>query len=133
MILIAIALAALPTVPGAVNPAVTQTNIAATICVRGWAAHQRPPLSYTERLKRKAAHGRKLSLFEYDHVIPIELGGDPMSSANLWLEPKREAAKKDKLENRLHALVCSDALELTAAQHEIATDWIISYRMRVGK
>ncbi len=39
--------------PGAINPAVTQGNIGATICVRGWTRTIRPPAQYTEDLKRR--------------------------------------------------------------------------------
>src|SRR5581483_9064980 len=37
--------------PGALNPAVTQATIGATICRRGWTATVRPPGSYTNALK----------------------------------------------------------------------------------
>ena len=39
--------------PGVVNPDVTQATIAATICRRGWTRTIRPPVSYTNELKRK--------------------------------------------------------------------------------
>ncbi len=39
--------------PGAINPAVTQANIQATICVRGWTRTVRPPEHFTYRLKRR--------------------------------------------------------------------------------
>jgi hypothetical protein len=39
--------------PGAINPAVTQKTIAQTICVRGWTHIVRPPVGYTEELKRQ--------------------------------------------------------------------------------
>jgi hypothetical protein len=35
---------------------------------------------------------------------------------------------KDALEERLHEMVCSGQLDLTTAQHDIATDWIAAYR-----
>jgi hypothetical protein len=38
--------------PGAINAAVTQDNIAATICARGWTATIRPSADYTDTLKR---------------------------------------------------------------------------------
>jgi len=31
---------------------------------------------------------------------------------------------KDRLEQRLHQLVCAGQLDLATAQHDIATDWI---------
>ena len=39
---------------------------------------------------------------------------------------------KDRLENRLHRLVCAGALDLEEAQDEIAADWIASYRRQFG-
>jgi hypothetical protein len=39
--------------PGAVNPAVTQDNIASTICVRGWTRTIRRPRQFTSALKRE--------------------------------------------------------------------------------
>jgi hypothetical protein len=37
--------------PGAINPAITQSDIQSTICVRGWTRTVRPPRQYTDRLK----------------------------------------------------------------------------------
>jgi len=39
---------------------------------------------------------------------------------------------KDKLENRLHKLVCVGAIDLQTAQRAIATNWIEAYRKYVG-
>jgi hypothetical protein len=39
---------------------------------------------------------------------------------------------KDRLEDRLHALVIRGKLDLKTAQHEIATDWIAAYKKYVG-
>jgi hypothetical protein len=51
---------------------------------------------------------------------------------NLWPEPYSNtvwnAAVKDALEARLHELVCQGALDLHAAQRELATDWIAAYK-----
>jgi ferritin len=70
--LIAAALAALPVPsvladttpdtsppPGALNPNVTQSNIAQTICRPGWTATVRPPESYTYQLKRQQMAARR--------------------------------------------------------------------------
>src|SRR2546421_8893359 len=45
--------------PGATNPAVTQDTIASTICVKGWTATVRPPVSVTTQIKieREIAYG----------------------------------------------------------------------------
>ncbi len=39
---------------------------------------------------------------------------------------------KDKLEDRLHALVCAGKVPLAVAQREIATDWIAAYQKYLG-
>jgi len=67
---------------------------------------------------------------EIDHLISLELGGSNDIS-NLWPQSyigACNAHQKDRLENRLHALVCRYEIGLEAAQHEIATDWIDAYR-----
>jgi hypothetical protein len=38
---------------------------------------------------------------------------------------------KDRLEDRLHELVCAGRLSLPEAQKAIATDWIVAYRRYV--
>jgi hypothetical protein len=124
--------------PGVANAAVTPATIARTICARGWTATIRPPASYTTALKRQqiAEYGyadKALAHYEEDHLISLELGGDPRDPANLWPEPYTArladgtpvgARVKDLLENRLNDLVCSGDMPLATAQHLIATDWI---------
>lgn len=72
--------------------------------------------------------------FEDDHLISLELGGSN-DNANRWPEPyarKWNARIKDKLENKLHALVCAGTIPLAQAQHEIASDWVSAYRKYLG-
>lgn len=128
--------------PGATNPSVRQTTIHSTICVPGYSSSVRPSESYTERLKFSQLdsgynlHGdTRASHYEEDHLIPLEVGGSPTSMKNLWPEPRYivwGAAKKDALENRLHALVCAGAVPLVTAQRVFATNWIAGYRRYVG-
>ena len=77
--------------PGALNPAVTQATIDQTICSPGWAAEVRPAEDITEPEKRAsmAAYGLHGSArpYEYDHLVPLELGGAPNDPRNLWPEP----------------------------------------------
>jgi hypothetical protein len=107
--------------PGAVNPQVTQANISQTVCVRGWTKTVRPPVQYTNRLKRAQMRQRGLpgvpSDYEEDHYIPLEIGGHPTDPKNLWPQRWPEARLKDKLENALHAAVCGGKMTLSAAQH----------------
>ena len=76
--------------PGAVNPAVTQATIATTICRAGWTASVRPPERVTEpeKLASLRAYGESgPSGYEYDHLVPLELGGAVNDPRNLWPEP----------------------------------------------
>ena len=117
----------------AVNPAVTQATIHATICRTGYTKTIRPSSSYTTGLKRQQLsagyafhHDLSTSDYEEDHLISLELGGSPTSVKNLWPEPyaAAEGARvKDKIENELHDLVCAGSLSLRAAQRAIATNW----------
>jgi hypothetical protein len=114
--------------PGSTNPDVTPATLAATICKTGWTATIRPPVSYTEPLKRRqmTADGftDPISVHEEDHLIPLELGGAPRDPHNLWPEPGRTPNPKDGLENRLKSDVCAGRVPLGEAQHAIATDWV---------
>jgi hypothetical protein len=106
--------------PGALNAAVTQANIRDTICVHGWTGTIRPATSYTNELKRAGmqAYGLTGSPGDYqeDHLISLELGGDPIDPRNLWPEPYPRAADVDRIENELNGEVCSGKLTLAEAQ-----------------
>lgn len=125
--------------PGAADPAVTQENIATTICVSGYTKKVRPPTSYTNKIKLQtmAAYGDtgSPSDYELDHLIPLEIGGSPTDLANLWPEaetPKPGFHEKDVVENYLHAQVCSGKLDLKTAQAEAAQNWVDVYAQAVG-
>jgi hypothetical protein len=80
---------------------------------------------------RAALYGRSI---EIDHIVSLELGGSN-DIANLFPEPGTGAASyyvKDKLENRLHALVCSGHITLREAQTQIASDWEALYQRQYG-
>ena len=123
--------------PGATNPRVTQADLSSTICKSGYTATIRPPASTTgtEKKASEAAYGfkGKYSTTEYDHLISLELGGDPNSPLNLWPEPNRAGAPgitnpKDHVENTLKGLICNAVhgkpyLPLAKAQYLIATNW----------
>jgi hypothetical protein len=143
--------------PGATNPNVTEDNIEQTICVQGFTKTIRPQVAITNRIKRqqmKAYHdtvsqspplpvvGKRADTskcvdhsadrrcYELDHLISLELGGCPDCLTNLWPEaynPKPGAHEKDKVENFLHRQVCSGAMTLDEAQHEIVQDWYKVY------
>ncbi|SEB78587.1 hypothetical protein [Terriglobus roseus] len=69
--------------------------------------------------------------YQVDYLINPQLGGDD-DVENLWPEPYHStvwnATAKDALETKLHSMVCGGQLDLTAAQHELATDWVAAYK-----
>ncbi len=72
--------------------------------------------------------------YEVDYLITPDLGGTE-SIRNLWPEPysaRWNARVKDRLEQRLHELVCSGKIDLPTAQRAIAADWIGAYKKYVG-
>lgn len=131
--------------PSAINHAVTQANINKTICVPGWTATQRPDVRVTEPEKRVSARqygyvfGTSLANYEYDHLIPLELGGAPNDLKNLWPEPHHVTVMvvsnngsvatqdgsfaKDSTENNLHRLVCAGKMKLWQARKIMRLDW----------
>ena len=71
---------------------------------------------------------------ELDHLVSLELGGSNVA-ANLFPEaamPRPGSHEKDRLENALHAEVCSGRLSLIGAQRAIAVDWVAAYHRRFG-
>jgi hypothetical protein len=106
--------------PGVVNPNVTQANIRSTVCRSGWTATIRPPVSYTNALKVKQMkqYGETGSPSDYqeDHLISLEMGGNPTDPRNLWPEPYPRASEMDQIENELNSEICDGKLTLAQAQ-----------------
>lgn len=135
-------------VPGAINPNVTQENISSTICKANWTAGIRPPTSYTNKLKiqqlaqfpyiKKNAQGYLEQInanpkdYEEDHFISLQLGGNPTSELNLWPEKYPTARLKDQVENYLKREICSGKMTLKEAQRAITEDWYRVYRENLG-
>jgi hypothetical protein len=124
--------------PGAVNTGVTQGNIGTTICSSGYTTTVRPPESMTEAAKYRsmAAYTSpgSASDYEYDHLVPLELGGSS-DVRNLWPELDTGSPSqfdstddfgqnaKDGVEDRLNSAVCSGEVTLASAQAAIAANW----------
>jgi hypothetical protein len=106
--------------PGVLNIAVTQNSLAQTVCKRGWTRTVRPPVSYTNALKLRQLAEYRLrgppSAFQEDHLISLELGGNPTDPRNLWPEPYPRASAVDQIENDLNHRVCAGSLTLAQAQ-----------------
>lgn len=126
--------------PGVTNPSVTQENILENICVSGWTKTVRPSVSYTNKLKKKqiAEYGyaeTSPTLYEEDHLISLQLGGNPTDPKNLWPEPYEDscgARVKDVLETKLKKLVCDGDISLQDAQQAISSNWIEAYKQYVN-
>jgi hypothetical protein len=54
--------------------------------------------------------------YQEDHLISLELGGDPNDPRNLWPEPYPRASSVDEIENELNRQVCAGSLSLREAQ-----------------
>jgi hypothetical protein len=123
------------------NPALTPGDVlpvtVSDICVSGYSSKVR---NVTEAVKNQVyleygITSHAPGSYEVDHLISLELGGSN-SIKNLWPEPyfgDLNAHVKDKLEDKLHALVCDGQLDLQTAQHDIATDWITAYIQYIGQ
>src|SRR5262252_6985734 len=127
-----------PIVPDpAKTPGDTLAVTKADICVPGYSKKVR---NVPESVKKQAyaeygitSHAPRE--YEVDHLISLELGGSN-SLRNLWPQSYEtqpyNAHVKDRLENKLHKMVCEGAIDLRTAQRAIATDWIGTYRKYVG-
>jgi hypothetical protein len=113
--------------PGATNPKVTPDTLGETVCRTGYTKSIRPPASILGAEKRSNAasysYTGSLSDTEYDHLIPLELGGDPNDARNLWVEPDKSPNRKDGIESKLHQRLCAGTVSLAAVQEAIANDW----------
>jgi hypothetical protein len=107
----------------------------AKVCKPGYSARVR---DVPESLKDKAYaryHLKRVAYaYEVDHLVSLELGGSnalkPLARA--LLRPLG-ARTKDRLEGKLHALVCAGQLSLASAQRQEAANWIKAYKKYVGK
>ncbi len=128
------------TVPREVlNSDVHQETIDTTICTPGYTASIRPSTYFTNGIKAKLLREAGLPAeaapsYELDHHVPLAVGGHPRNLRNLALqkwEGEDGARRKDRLEKRLQALVCSRAILLETAQAAIYLDWKQAYRRYV--
>lgn len=121
--------------PGVYDPAITQANIAATICNPNFVAARKPPPSWTAAVTHRMAAVLLPNVdpgdLVLDQLVPIALGGAPTDYRNLWLQSwagQEGAPKKDGLETLLNRRVCNGQLSLADAQQAVAMNWIDAYR-----
>lgn len=110
---------------------------AADICVHGYSKNVRNvPISVKRQVYASYGVAYVKGADEVDHLISLELGGSN-SIKNLWPEPYNQewnAHVKDRLENKLHELICSPGTpdeqnaRMKQAQYEISHDWIAAYK-----
>jgi hypothetical protein len=120
------------------TPGVVLTTNANTICKVGYSKSVRYVSKYTKKLVY-LSYGiieSNPQHYEIDHLISLQLGGSN-SIKNLWPEsyitPVFNAHLKNRLENRLHTLICKGTIPVTEAQIAISNDWIKAYNKYVGK
>ena len=118
------------------TPGAVLTTDVSTICQPGYSKTVRHTSGKLKaKIYREYGIDKASSHFEVDHLISLELGGADVA-ANLWPQSydteRWNAHSKDRLENRLHLLVCAGRLPLAQAQSEIASDWIAAYGTYLG-
>ncbi len=120
--------------PGAIYSKLTK----AVICSPGFrtSAIRNVPESVKFAVEREYGikSGHYGSALEIDHIVSLELGGSN-DIANLF--PEKLNARpgyrvKDRLENRLHGMVCAGSIGLRTAQRAIAANWESLYERVFG-
>jgi len=120
--------------PGAFYSRLTR----AVLCGRGFRTSAVRNVPQTEKFAVEREYGLAPAYYgstlEIDHIVPLELGG---SNAIANLFPERANARpgyhvKDRLEDKLHQLVCAGSMSLATARAGIARDWPALYRRVFG-
>jgi 5-methylcytosine-specific restriction endonuclease McrA len=120
--------------PGAYYSRLTK----AVICSAGFRTSSIRNVPDSERFAVEEEYGMTPghygSALEVDHIIALELGGSN-DIANLF--PEKANARpgyrvKDRLENRLHEMVCDGSMTLRAARFGISSNWQTLYRRVFG-
>jgi hypothetical protein len=120
--------------PGAYYSALTKKRI----CAADFRTDPIRNVPQSEKNDVKVEYGLQPVSFgntlEIDHIVSLELGGSN-DIANLF--PEKANANpgyhvKDKLENKLHDLVCDGKRQLRATQRKITSDWQAHYKSVYG-
>ena len=119
------------------TPGDVLTTNATVVCQRGYSDTVRHALQSFKNLiyKPYGITTRAPQEYEVDHVVSLELGGSN-AVRNLWpqsyVRTPLNAHVKDRLENRLHTLICTGQLSLSDAQQAIAKNWTTVYVTYAG-
>lgn len=117
--------------PGAISSAVTQDNLAETVCAPGWVDKVSPPQTNFDKLKARQLQQLHLKgpakNYTEDHLVPLCAGGHPTDPRNLWpqrVEGDWNYKVKDQLEVAVCKNLCSGDLTLEQAQSMfLEPDW----------
>lgn len=114
------------------TPGAVLTTDTESVCVDGYSRTVRHTSGKLKaRIYREYGIKRKSGRYEIDHLIPLSIGGADVA-ANLWPQSYQttpwNAGVKDRLELKLHDLVCHGELEITEAQRAIAGNWVEAYQ-----
>lgn len=120
-IILAAALAQATFDPRVIDPQVNQGNVAQTICrPGGWTDSVRNVKS-ADRKQAFALAGIDPKVggpWIVDHHCSLELGCSNVLP-NLMIQNKKDSDLNNKLENRLHMLVCKGQVTLDQARHDV--------------
>ena len=101
--------------PGAIDAAVTEANLAATICKSDWREKAYPAVEVDTRMKADSARAYGLPPCyegEYDHLVSRMLGGSSEDPRNRRPQPQAKPNPKDRIEIALHEGVCKGMISL---------------------
>jgi len=120
--------------PGAYYSKLTK----AVICSASFRTSSIRNVPQSEKYAVEAEYGMAQRLYgrtlEIDHIVSLELGGSN-DIANLYPErasPAPGYKVKDRLENKLHSLVCSGSMSLQSVRIGISSNWQKLYRKVYG-
>jgi hypothetical protein len=113
------------------TPGAVLTTDIQTICVSGYSKTVRHTSGKLKaQIYREYGIERKSGKYEIDHLIPLSIGGADVAE-NLWPESYESepwnAVVKDRLELKLHELICHRDLDIRVAQKAIADNWIEAF------
>jgi hypothetical protein len=74
--------------------------------------------------------GKTHGFYVIDHLVPLE-GGGANDILNLWPQKIADAKLKDKLELRMHVLICTSQVKPETIQNEVVTNWYAAYKKYV--
>lgn len=111
------------------TPGAVVSVTAAQVCAPGYARRARHPYDDAARAMSRAVrreYGVRGPGYRVDHLVPIEVGGDPFDIRNLWPQPVSDSYVKDERENAAHDRICSSRnpdATMREVQREFETDW----------